>query len=112
MHLHIQALLGMALLIGLPAYGADAAKPKEDDRQTVIEIHEKMAERHRVASSCLKANRPVADCNREAMKECPMMKSGMCPFMGAGGMMGGGEKKKGMHERMKGMDHGDDRRKK
>lgn len=61
-----------------------------EDRPALIEMHEKMAAAHKKAADCLKAGKPVKDCNREAMKDCPMMNTGMCPFMGDMGMMGGG----------------------
>lgn len=61
------------------SYGVDA--PKELDTKSRIELHEKMAAHHQKAADCLKAGGSVQNCNKEAMKDCPMMKTGHCPFM-------------------------------
>lgn len=90
----------LAALLSLASYVHAGDTAKSEDRKSLIEMHEKMAERHRVAADCLKANRPIDECNREAMKGCPMMKSGTCPFMGDMGKM-----HEGMHHHMKGMKH-------
>ncbi len=74
------------LFLASPLLAADAAKP--GDRQSLIEMHQKMAKAHQKAAVCLKAGKPVDECNREAMKMCPMANSEKCPFMGnMGGMM-------------------------
>lgn len=78
------------------------AEPKADgDRQSKIKMHEQMAETHRKAADCLKANKPMEECKSEMMKNCPMMKAGKkCPMkdmMGEADMSG--------HEGMGEMDH-------
>jgi len=69
---------------------ASAQEGKEKDRQARIEMHEQMARQHQKAAKCLKAGKPVKECHQEAMKGCPMMKSGKCPFMEDMGMSRGG----------------------
>lgn len=62
-----------------PIYGADGAK--DPGNKSKIELHEKMASHHKMAADCLKAGGSNETCNKEAMKDCPMMKTGKCPFM-------------------------------
>src|SRR5882724_13057517 len=57
----------------------------EEQRKEKIEFNEKMSERYKVAAECLKAGKPLDDCNNEAMKGCPMMGKN-CPFMEKGHM--------------------------
>jgi hypothetical protein len=65
-----------SFFLALPVFAKDS-----QDRKKLIEMHEKMAHQHRVAAKCLKAGKSVEECNNEAMKGCPMMDSGHCPFM-------------------------------
>ena len=58
--------------------GAHEITPAQ--RKEKIEFNEKMSERFKIAAECLKAGKPLDDCNDEAMKGCPMMGKG-CPFM-------------------------------
>lgn len=69
----------------------------EQQRKEKIEMHEKMAERHKVAAECLKAGKSLDDCNMEAMKGCPMTGEN-CPFTEKGHM-----DKEMMREHMKKM---------
>ncbi len=74
----------------LAVESANQAKPKASpDRKQLIEMHQKMAELHRKAADCLKAGKDIQACQDEMAKECPMAKSGDCPFMGQGCPMGG-----------------------
>lgn len=100
--------LAFTLLLAFPALAGERAKAP--DRKELVSMHEKMAERHQAAADCLKANKPVDECNREAMKGCPMMKSGTCPFMGdMGGMREGMMDKPGKHDGHQGDDKGQKR---
>lgn len=76
------AFLFLFIFVAASSYGADRAK--ESDTKSKIELHEKMATHHQKAADCLKAGDPVEKCNKEAMKDCPMMKTGHCPFMDGG----------------------------
>jgi hypothetical protein len=96
--------LFLALQMG-PVHAADetdANKAKgteltKEERQAKIEMHEKMANMHKGMVDCLRADKPMAECREQMMKDCPMAKSGHCPMMdemggmmqGMGGMMGG-----------------------
>jgi hypothetical protein len=43
----------------------------------------KMAEMHQMMADCLKSVKPIAECKKEMMSNCPMMKeTGRCPMMG------------------------------
>lgn len=69
------------LLLSSHAIAAESEKVS-DDMKSKIELHEKMAAQHQKAADCLKAGGSVEKCHGEAMKDCPMMKSAHCPFMG------------------------------
>jgi hypothetical protein len=69
----------------------------DQQRKEKIELHEKMAERHKVAAECLKSGKSPDDCNMEAMKGCPMTGEN-CPFVEKGHM-----DKQMMREHMKKM---------
>jgi hypothetical protein len=77
------SVVAFSLFLALPVFANDS-----QDRKKLIEMHEKMAKQHMVAAKCLKAGKSVEECNNEAMKGCPMMNSGHCPFMD-NNMMGG-----------------------
>lgn len=69
------------LLLSTHSFAAENDK-LSDDMKSKIELHEKMATQHQKAADCLKAGGSVEKCHSEAMKDCPMMKSAHCPFMG------------------------------
>jgi Spy/CpxP family protein refolding chaperone len=50
------------------------ASPTPEMRQNMAEMHQKMAD-------CLKSERPMAECRKEMMKNCPMKGKGHCPMM-------------------------------
>jgi hypothetical protein len=49
-------------------------EPSPDMRKKMADAHQKMAD-------CLKSTRPIADCKKDMMNDCPMMKSGKCMMM-------------------------------
>lgn len=74
-----------AFALSTQSYAEQKEKP---DRKELVQMHQEMAKRHNEAAKCIKAGRSIDECNQQAMKNCPMMKSGNCPFMGDGmGMM-------------------------
>ncbi len=86
----------LTLAAGLAARAADPAPAKPaTDRQQMIEMHQKMAELHRKAAECLMAGKDVKECHDAMVKECPMTKTGACPFMGADCPMFGRGMKRG-----------------
>lgn len=95
----MRLLCSAFLVIGGSLFAAETSN--QIDRKSMIEMHQKMAQAHKKAADCLKANKPVDECNREAMKMCPMANSEMCPFMGGmSGMMNDHKKMKGEHKEM------------
>jgi hypothetical protein len=75
------ATLAMLLSTGA-AFSAEPPAPShpalsKEQREKMAAIHEQMA-------ACLRSDKPVADCHREAMKSCQQMmgKEG-CPMMGS-----------------------------
>jgi hypothetical protein len=93
----------LVMIAVMPALAADhlGGSAGADGRKALIEMNEKMVRTHRKAADCLKAGKPVDQCNMEAMKICPLTNSSICPFMGNMGkmhekMMKGGDEMKGM----------------
>jgi hypothetical protein len=84
----------LTLSFAIVAFGHEITA---EQRKEKIEMHEKMAEHHKMAADCLKAGKPLDECNNEAMKGCPMMGKD-CPFMEKGHM-----DKEMMREHMKKM---------
>ena len=89
-HLKVGTLV---TLLGL-ALGSSAALTAEapSGRQPPLtkEQREKMATIHEQMATCLRSDKPIADCHKDAMKSCQdvMGKDG-CPMMdGMGGMHG------------------------
>lgn len=57
-----------------PPAGAHAA-PSKEQREKMATIHEQLA-------ACLRSDKPIADCHKEAMKSCQdMMGKDGCPMM-------------------------------
>jgi hypothetical protein len=77
--------IGLTIVALLLSVGAIAHEITAEQRKEKIEFNEKMAERYKVAADCLRAGKPLDDCNNEAMKGCPMMGEN-CPFMEKGHM--------------------------
>lgn len=97
-------LLMACALVLAPGLARSADTKTEQKTQEMLQMHRKMAELHKQAADCIESGRPMKDCHNQAMKECPMMKSGHCPFMGDMGMKKG--HKKGMHDMHKDMHEG------
>ena len=81
----VVTLLGLvmgssAVLAAQPPCGQTAA-PTKEQREKMATIHEQMA-------TCLRSDKPVADCHKEAMKNCQdtMGKNGCSMMGGMGGM--------------------------
>jgi hypothetical protein len=87
-------LIIMTLIFSAISYGHEITP---EQRKQKIELHEKMAEHHKMAAECLKAGKPLDVCNAEAMHDCPMMGKN-CPFIEKGHM-----DKEMMREHMKKM---------
>lgn len=96
-------LMACALLLA-SGLARSAETKTEQKTQEMLQMHRKMAELHKQAADCIESGRPMKDCHNEAMKGCPMTKSGHCPFMGDMGTKKGN--KKGMHDMHKGMHEG------
>lgn len=91
-------LLAAALLAVAP-FARSAESKTEPQAQEMTQKHRKMAELHTKAAGCIASGRPMKECHAEVMKDCPMMESGMCPFMEGKGMKKGNKKgMRGMHE--------------
>jgi hypothetical protein len=50
-------------------------EPSKDQRAKMAEMHEQMA-------TCLRSDKPMADCHKQMMENCPMGKDGSCSMMG------------------------------
>ena len=89
----MKTLIAASLLAFAAAFAGAADKTAAapvPDRQALIEMHEKMAAAHQKMVACLKSDKTVQQCRDEMRKECPMAKSGQCPWMdGSCPMMGG-----------------------
>lgn len=86
------ALFAMLIAGAAAAFAADEPKaaPSKEMREQMASAHEKMA-------SCLRSDKPFADCRSEMQTNCKsMMGEQGCPMMGMG--MGVGM---GMNDRMK-----------
>lgn len=95
----MRLLCSAFLMISNSLFAAETSN--QADRKSTIEMHQKMAEAHKKAADCLKTNKPVDECNSEAMKMCPMANSEKCPFMGGmSGMMKDQKEMKGDHKGM------------
>ena len=70
--------IGLAIMV-LFSVGVAAHEITPEQRKQKIEFNEKMAQSYKAAADCLKAGKPLDDCNAEAMKSCPMMGKD-CPF--------------------------------
>jgi hypothetical protein len=69
----------LALVLGAStAFSAEPtshAAPSKEQREKMATIHEQMA-------ACLRSDKPIADCHKEAMKSCQdMMGKEGCPMM-------------------------------
>ena len=72
-----------AMLLGMGA-AFSAEPPAQSHPALSKEQREKMAAIHEQMAACLRSDKPVADCHREAMKNCQeMMGKEGCPMMGA-----------------------------
>lgn len=75
-------LVSLVLILGgaNAAFAADTASaapaaPSKEQREKMATIHEHMA-------ACLRSDKPIADCHKEAMKNCQdMMGKDGCPMM-------------------------------
>ena len=83
------------------ASAADKKAPAKASQQTMTpESKRDMAEMYTKMGECMKTDKSMEQCQKDIMKDCPVMKkSGHCPLMeGMKPMMGD-------HSGMKGMDH-------
>ncbi len=89
--LFLRAIVAGIMLSGSGVNGAHAqqggpAEPSAASRQKMAEVHQRMA-------TCLRSDKPIAECRSDMWKNCQdlMGKEG-CPMMGGWGpgMMGGG----------------------
>jgi hypothetical protein len=75
-------LAAAALSLSFATSLANAEKGgKTETRESKIEMHQKMSELHSKAVECLKSGKSEEDCHKQMMADCPMAKSGNCPFM-------------------------------
>jgi hypothetical protein len=88
----MKTLLAAVLLAAAVPFASAAAPAKAppQDRAALIAMHEKMIAAHQKMVDCLKSDKSVQACRDEMRKDCPMAKSGQCPYMdGNCPMMGG-----------------------
>jgi len=65
----VSLIAALALIFGASA--AFAAEPLSEGHPTMSkEQREKMATIHEQMAACLRSDKPVADCHKEAMKSC------------------------------------------
>lgn len=73
-------LLGLLVGSGValaaePPSGGQRAAPTKEQREKMATIHEQIA-------TCLRSDKPIADCHKAAMKSCQdMMGKSGCPMM-------------------------------
>ncbi|HME72786.1 MAG TPA: hypothetical protein VKM54_23400 [Myxococcota bacterium] len=86
----LSAFVAGVVLVGSIVLGADAqqsgpADPSTASRQKMAEVHQRMA-------TCLRSDRPIAECRSDMLKNCQdLMDKEGCPMMGPwGGGMGPG----------------------
>lgn len=71
------ALLGLGVTVSAEPPSQSHPPLSKEQREKMATIHEQMA-------ACLRSDKPVADCHKEAMKSCQeMMGKEGCPMMGA-----------------------------
>jgi hypothetical protein len=77
----VSLIATLALIFGASA--ALAAEPPSQGHPTMSkEQREKMATIHEQIAACLRSDKPVADCHKEAMKSCQdAMGKGWCSSM-------------------------------
>jgi len=87
-YLQIPLIASLALILGTGA-ALSAEPPAHGHPVLSKEQREKMATIHEQMAACLRSDKAIADCHKEAMKSCQeMMGKEDCPMMG------------GMHEHM------------
>ena len=76
-------LIGLAVFLSAPI-AATAEPASGHDTALTKEQREKMAVVHEQMAACLRSDKSLADCHKEAMKSCrdAMMGKGGCPMMG------------------------------
>lgn len=85
------ALFAMLIAGAAAAFAAD--EPKATPPAPSKEMREQMASAHEKMASCLRSDKPFADCRSEMQTNCKsMMGEQGCPMMGVG---------MGMNDRMK-----------
>jgi hypothetical protein len=81
---HAAALIATVALLLHMGTALSAEPPAQGHPVLSKEQREKMATIHEQMAACLRSDKPVADCHREAMKSCQeMMGKEGCPMMGA-----------------------------
>lgn len=69
-------LLGTGATLAAEAPAAAATAPSKETREKMATMHEQMA-------ACLRSDKPIADCRKEAMKDHQeLMGKDGCPMMG------------------------------
>ena len=81
---------GTSVAADQPTKSSTAAKT-ERIQELSKDTRQKMADMHQRAADCLKSDKSFAECQKEMMANCPMMKNGHCPMMEHG---------RGMHRGM------------
>lgn len=90
-------IASVLLLMGAGATFAAPPPPAEKSPTPSKEMREKMATVHEQMATCLRSDKPIADCHSQMMKSCQdAMGEQGCRMMGHG-MMGGGS---GKHDHM------------
>lgn len=68
-----------------PGTALSAEPPAQSHPTLTKEQREKMATIHEKIAACLRSDKPIADCHKEAMQSChEMMGTEGCPMMGSG----------------------------
>jgi hypothetical protein len=79
----------LALLFANPAPAEEKAKTEKvaapaAGAQMTPEQRAKMADAHQAMATCLRSDRPLAECHDEMRKSCQDTMGAVCPMMGMG----------------------------
>lgn len=66
---------------------AQGMKPSKPSPPVTADQRQKMAEVHEKAATCLRSERPLAECHDEMSKGCKDAMGAACPMMGGMGSM-------------------------
>jgi hypothetical protein len=83
LRMHGQMILAtLVMILGATAF---AAEPPNAPTEPSKEMREKMATMHEQMAACLRSDKPIAECHKEAMKSHEeMMGKDVCPMMEKG----------------------------